>query len=184
MCPSSGRPSSTLAWDRPRASRPSWTTAIDAFRPSMRRQAGKRPRSRRSFTTSSLRRPSRRFELGDIESRSLSTIATKRELVLAGLFAPDLGAWELTRADLIETPKSTYDQTVLWAKAIHHARTDIHGLVWTSRRCDPERSAMFFGDRVTATDFDEVERLDVSADPRLLVELRGFGRRAGITIIS
>ena len=32
--------------------------------------------------------------------------------------------------------------------------------------------------------FDSLERLEVSADAALLLELRGFGRRAGIDIVS
>ena len=51
-----------------------------------------------------------------VESRSVSRIAPKRDLMVAGLFAPDLKAWGLSRGELIETPKSTYAETVLWAR--------------------------------------------------------------------
>lgn len=123
-------------------------------------------------------------QLDVVASRGLSKIAPKRDLVLARLFAPDLKRWGLERTDLIETPKSAYGQTVSWAKAIHRARRDIDGLIWTSRQCDPEQSVILFGDRIDEAAFEVLERVDVGADGALLLELRGFGRRAGITIIS
>jgi hypothetical protein len=90
----------------------------------------------------------------------------------------------LSRGELVDTSKSSYGQTVLWAQAIHRARSDLDGLIWTSRQCDPERCVVLFGDRVEEADFDVRDRIDVSADASLLLELRNFGRRAGITIVS
>ncbi|MGO9682620.1 MAG: RES family NAD+ phosphorylase [Beijerinckiaceae bacterium] len=119
-----------------------------------------------------------------VESRSVSRIAPKRDLLVAGLFAPDLKVWGLSRGELIETPKSTYGQTVLWAQAIHRARSDLDGLIWTSRQCDPDQCVILFEDRVSEANFDIQDCIDVSADADLLLELRKFGRRAGITIIS
>ena len=119
-----------------------------------------------------------------VESRSVSRITPKRDLLLAGLFAPDLKVWGLSRGELIETPKSTYGQTSLWAQAIHRARSDIDGLIWTSRQCDPDQCVILFEDRVGERDFEIHDCIDVTADVSLLLELRGFGQRAGITIIS
>ncbi|MGO9233085.1 MAG: RES family NAD+ phosphorylase [Methylocella sp.] len=119
-----------------------------------------------------------------VESRSVSRIEPKRDLLVAGLFAPDLKVWGLSRGELIETPKSTYGQTVLWAQAIHRARSDLDGLIWTSRQCDPDQCVILFEDRVSETNFDIHDCIDISADADLLLELRKFGRRAGITIIS
>ncbi|WP_375462118.1 RES family NAD+ phosphorylase [uncultured Enterovirga sp.] len=128
--------------------------------------------------------PFKTVRLDVVEARSVSRIAPKRDLMLARLFAPDLKAWGLSRTQLIETPKSTYDKTVLWAEAVHRARNDVDGLIWTSRQCDPDVCVILFGDRVAESDFVEVERIDVSADAALLLELRNFGQRAGITIVS
>lgn len=119
-----------------------------------------------------------------VQARAVSRIAPKRDLRLAGLFAPDLKAWNLRRTDLIDTPKSTYDQTVVWVQAIHRAHASIDGLIWTSRQCDPERCVVLFGDRISEGELDVLERLDVATDAALLLEMRGFGRRAGITIVS
>ncbi len=131
--------------------------------------------------------PNARFKtvrLDVVESRSVSTITPKRDILVASLFAPDLKAWGIARTDLIDTPKSTYPQTVLWAEAIHHARSDVAGLIWTSRQCDPERCVILFEDRVDESAFDVLDCIEVSADANLLLELRGFGRRADITIVS
>jgi hypothetical protein len=113
----------------------------------------------------------------------VSRIAPKRDLLVARRFAPDLKAWGLSRGELIETPKSTYVQTVLWAQAIHRARSDLDRLIWTSRQCDPEQCVVLFEDRIGEVDFDIHGCIDVSADASLLLELRNFGQRAGITIV-
>lgn len=119
-----------------------------------------------------------------VESRSVSRIAPKRDLMVAGLFAPDLKAWGLGRGELIETPKSTYAETVLWAKAIYDIRPDIDGLLWTSRQCDPDQCVVLLEDRVGEADFEIHDCIAVNANADLLLELRRFGHRAGITIVS
>ncbi|CDX43468.1 RES domain-containing protein [Mesorhizobium sp. ORS 3359] len=114
-------------------------------------------------------------------SRRVSRIAPKRDLLVAGLFAPDLKAWGISRGDLIETPKSTYGQTILWAQAIHGARADVDGLLWTSRQCDPDRCVTLFEGE---GDFEVHDSIEVGFDADLLLEIRAFGLRAGNTIIS
>ena len=124
------------------------------------------------------------MRLDVITARSISRIAPTRDLCLAALFTPDLKAWGLQRRDLIDTPKSTYAQTANWAGAIHAVDTGIDGLKWTSRQCDPERCVILFGDRIAETGFEPLECLNVATAASLLLELRGFGRRAGIDIVS
>lgn len=121
--------------------------------------------------------------LSTVQSRSVSRISPKKDLSVARLYAPDLKAWGIARTNLIETSKATYRQTVLWAGALHAAYPDIDGLIWTSRQCDPERCLIFFGDRVQEADFTVLDCIDVSTSTNLLLELRNYGRRAGITII-
>lgn len=122
--------------------------------------------------------------LSTVEQRTASIIAPKRNLVLASLFAPDLKVWGLSRTDLIETSKSTYAETVLWAQAIHGASADIDGLIWTSRQCDPDQCVVLFEDRVAADELEIRVALPVASNAGLLLELRDYGQRAGITIIS
>lgn len=121
---------------------------------------------------------------GAVLARSVSRIAPKRDLRLASLFTPDLKAWGIERSDLIDTPKSTYEQTALWAQAIHIAATAADGLIWTSRQCDPDQCVVLFGDRVTEDTFEVLESLDLARDAALLLELRRYGQRAGIVIAS
>ena len=93
-----------------------------------------------------------------------------------------LGLRCATRAKT-RTPKSTYNQTALWAKAIHAADTSLDGLIWTSRQCNPERCVVLFGDRIDEAAFEVLDRREVAGDPALLLELHAFGRRAGISIV-
>ena len=122
--------------------------------------------------------------LRSLETRTVSEIAPRRALSLAQLFAPDLKAWGVPRNRLIDTPKATYGDTVAWAKTIHTAHSGVDGLAWTSRQCDPDLCLLLFGDRVAAAEFNVVQSREVAVDPGLLLELRAFGRRAGITIVS
>jgi hypothetical protein len=119
-----------------------------------------------------------------LESRTVSEIVPRRGLHLVQLFAPDLKAWGIPRNRLIDTPKSTYRDTAAWAEAIHGAHLAVDGLVWTSRQCDPDICLVLFGDRISASEFDIVESRRVAGDAALLLELRAYGARAGITILS
>jgi hypothetical protein len=128
--------------------------------------------------------PFKTVRLEIIERRTVSEIAPTRDLTLASLFAPDLKAWGLQRTDLIETPKSTYTQTARWAEAIHASRVDIDGLIWTSRQCDPETCVVLFGDRVDEADLRVLASQNVAGAPLLLRQIRDFGARAGIAIVT
>jgi hypothetical protein len=119
-----------------------------------------------------------------IERRAVSELAPARDLTLAGLFAPDLKSWGLQRTDLIDTPKSTYKQTVLWAQAVHACRSDIDGLIWTSRQCDPDMCVVLFEDRLAEPDLHALSTQNVVGAPLLMREIRDFGARAGITIVT
>lgn len=122
--------------------------------------------------------------LATVEQRTISIIVPKRNLVLASLFAPDLKAWGISRSDLIETSKSTYADTGSWAQAIHGASPDVDGLIWTSRQCDPDQCIVLFEDRIAEDEFEIRDSLPVASNAGLLLELRDYGLRAGITIIS
>jgi len=111
-----------------------------------------------------------------------SIVAPARDLTLAALFEPDLNRWGLSRRHLIDTYPSAYATTARWALAIHDADTGIDGLVWTSRRCDPERALVLFGDRVGPADLVAISRTPIAGSADLLGQLRIFAARAGILI--
>jgi hypothetical protein len=117
----------------------------------------------------------------EIEKLDYSVVRTRRDLVLAGL-EPDLNRWGLTRRQLIDTFAADYEATAEWAIALHHAFSDIDGLVWTSRRCDPERAYLLFGDRLPVHLIDPVHRARIGETNELLLQIRGFADRANILI--
>jgi len=117
-----------------------------------------------------------------IDPLCLSRLRCRRDLSLCGLFQPDLNAWGIERAALIDTFASFYPRTVRWALAIHAAH-DVDGLIWTSRRCDPATALILFGDRVNPDDLEIVGSERIVASNPLFEDLRGFGARAGITIV-
>jgi hypothetical protein len=120
--------------------------------------------------------------LGHVTSRAISWMTTTVDLKLAVLHEPDLNLLGLTRSDLIDTLPSVYGVTARWAEAFHGADPSLQGLVWTSRRCDPERAYVFFGDRVDAGTLDLTKTVFVSSSAVHLSLIRNLGKRAGITL--
>lgn len=111
-----------------------------------------------------------------------SEITINRDLKLARLFEADLNKMGITRAQLIDTPRTTYKETAFWAAAIHAADNTVDGLIWTSKRCDPERAIVLFGDRVSATDLSTQSSAPIMTDKSYLKKLRDLGASAGITL--
>jgi hypothetical protein len=89
----------------------------------------------------------------------------------------------MTRRNLIDTLASEYVRTAEWAIAIHDAHPDIDGLVWTSRRCDPERAYLLFGDRSRQPCVVLLDSADIGGTPALMRDIQAFGKRAGITLV-
>lgn len=125
-------------------------------------------------------RKSVRFD--DIEKSGYAIVQPQRDLVLAGLFEPDLNRWGLTRRQLIDTFAADYEATAKWAVALHDAFSDIDGLAWTSRRCDPEKAYLLFGDRVLPDQLDTTHQARISRTNALFLQIRGFADRANILI--
>ena len=129
-----------------------------------------------------------RGEIKTVPKRSLterthSASQTKRDLILAKLFALDVKPWQISRQSLIGTSPALYDATALWAEAIHHQFPTFDGLVWTSNQCDPEQACLFYGDRVAETDFDVVFARDGTSDADFLTDTRQAALRASVYFI-
>lgn len=120
--------------------------------------------------------------MSTLEKVGVSLLSLRRPLRLASLFEIDLNKLGHTRSQLIDTPPSTYDDTVGWAKAIHASSSDIDGMVWTSRKCDPDLALILFGDRVGTSDLELLGSVRLTEDPVHLARVRELGKRAGITI--
>ena len=126
--------------------------------------------------------PLKSVPLSRLEPVTHSVIETQRHLAMVQLFEPDLNAWGLTRSDLIDTLPSGYANTARWAEALHTANPDAHGLVWTSRRCDPGTAYLFFGDRLASGSLSSLSSTALTSSDAELRPVIGFGRRAGIGI--
>ena len=120
--------------------------------------------------------------LSKVTSRSVSWLRLRADLMLASLHEPDLNRLGLTRADLIDTPASTYPLTARWAEAFHRADPAVAGLVWTSKRCDPDSAYVLFADRLPPDALEVMDRIEIAASAHHLDQIRKFGRRAGITL--
>jgi hypothetical protein len=126
--------------------------------------------------------PRKSIPFSVVENSNYAIVRPRRDLVLAGLFEPDLNLWGLTRHQLIDTFAADYEATAKWAVALHDAFSDLDGLVWTSRRCDPERAYLLFGDRVLSDQLDTVSQERIRETNWLLLQIRNFAERAGILL--
>ena len=122
------------------------------------------------------------MRLGEVFIRTHSVLRTNRDLQLVELRNVTLGAWGISRRELIMSSPALYGQTVLWAKAIHRDIPDADGLVWTSNQCDPDDVCLFFGDRVAESDFTAVLARDGATDNSFLEDVLVEGRLRGITL--
>jgi hypothetical protein len=114
--------------------------------------------------------------------RSHAELEVGRQLRLIQLRNPDLLKWHIRRKQLIGSSAKRYAQTAQWAEAIHHQFPQAEGLIWTSNQCDPDDAYLFFGDRVTATDFKLTRGRNGVTDSSFLADVRSAGQRSGITI--
>jgi hypothetical protein len=117
-----------------------------------------------------------------IENLNYAVLRYRHPLKLASLFEPDLNRWGLTRQQLIDTYATDYLETARWAIAIHDGYSDIDGLVWTSRRCDPERAYVLFGDRVRSNELETRYQSRLALTDALMLQIRSFAERANILI--
>lgn len=127
--------------------------------------------------------PHKTVGVDNIKPLAHSVVALNRDLVLVPLFAPDLAKWSVSRADLIDTTAADYHITARWALAIHQSRPDAHGLIWTSKRCDPQQALLLFGDRVTETDLSGISNVPIYSDVGEMRQVLDFAARVDITLV-
>jgi hypothetical protein len=127
--------------------------------------------------------PNKTVGVDNIKPLAHSIIKLKHDLVLVPLFAPDLARWGVNRADFIDTTAADYHITAEWALAIHQSRPDAHGLIWTSKRCDPQQAVLLFGDRVAETDLTGISNVAIYSDVGEMRQVTAFAARVDITLI-
>ncbi len=85
-----------------------------------------------------------------------ATLEVMRDLILAPFFHQNLGILGQSRQSMIDTDATAYDETVLWAAAVHDNFPHLDGLVWTSRQHDRDFACVLFGDRVQEADMKPI----------------------------
>ncbi|HEY0121257.1 MAG TPA: RES domain-containing protein [Rhizobium sp.] len=127
--------------------------------------------------------PHKTVGVDNIRPLAHSVVSLKRDLVLGPLFAPDLAKWGVSRADLIDTTAADYHIPAQWALAMHQSRPDVDGLIWTSKRCDPQQAILLFGDRVAETDLLEISNASIYSDLGEMRQVAAFAARVDITLV-
>jgi hypothetical protein len=126
--------------------------------------------------------PFKSVSMQAISALMYSEIRLARDLRLARLFEPDLNRWGYSRQNLIDTPSSTYPATRLWSAAIHDCDPTLDGMIWTSRKYDPEQVLLLFGTRVPSEDLEVVASTHIASSAIWLEEIRALGKGAGIVL--
>lgn len=97
----------------------------------------------------------------------ISRIRPRRSVKLVDLSSKGMKRLGLTRADLIDTPATSYKETRRRAEHFH-AQTVAKGLVWTSKQDDEASALLFFGDRIGEDAFKvEIDREPLWLAPHL-----------------
>lgn len=97
--------------------------------------------------------PDRTVGLSKLVAWQISRLTPIRDLRLADLRDESLPKLDLSRAELIESPATSYPQTAKWASAFFHCPQEPDGLVWNSRQAKEELSLVLFSrGRVARTD--------------------------------
>lgn len=104
-----------------------------------------------------IRGPNRRVLESRLSSLSIATLEPARDLTLVELFGHGLRRLQVRAQDLTDTEPTAYIKTVPWAKALHHALSDIDGLIWMSRQFNSAKALALFGDRLSSGDLHAVE---------------------------
>jgi hypothetical protein len=126
--------------------------------------------------------PFKSVPMRTISALMYSEIRLVRDLRLARLFEPDLNRWGHSRQNLIDTPPSTYPATRRWSAAIHDCDSTLDGMIWTSRKYDPEQVLLLFGTRVASADLEVITSTQIASSATWLEEIRALGKRAGIIL--
>ncbi|TXR47058.1 RES domain-containing protein [Phyllobacterium endophyticum] len=89
----------------------------------------------------------------------------------------------LLRQQLCDTAAADYNSTARWSLVIHQSRPDAQGLIWTSKRCDPQQAVLLFGDRVAETDLNGMSNVPVYPDVGEMRQVASFAARVDITLV-
>lgn len=118
-----------------------------------------------------------------LEGQVHSQVQAQRDLKLADLSSVALRKLGVQRKQLIDTEKSEYPNTRLWAEAIHAKHENIQGLSWISRQDDTARAVVLFGDRVPQGTLQQVgSPRNLLRDEQAYAELLDLADRIGVDV--
>ncbi len=83
-----------------------------------------------------------------LQRRAIVSITPAMDLRLIELCGTGLQKLRLLPEEITSTRPSEYPRTVQWAKALHAAASDAHGLVWMSHQFNTSKALILFGDRI------------------------------------
>jgi hypothetical protein len=118
-----------------------------------------------------------------LKQHSYSLLVTRREFVLASLHSPDLKVYGTRKADIIESDHRHTSEPRQLAERIYEGSGWADGLVWTSRANDAHLAYMFFGDRVSRSDFRVSSTVNAWGDRMTRLRLIHLARRFRIDIV-
>ncbi|CAD7717316.1 hypothetical protein LMG31884_25480 [Xanthomonas hydrangeae] len=90
------------------------------------------------------------FDKAKLQNQHASQFFLTQKICVASLTSTALRKLGVQRKLLVDTEKSSYPSTRLWAEAIHAECPDIQGLSWMSRQDDTALALVLFGDRIKA----------------------------------
>jgi hypothetical protein len=88
---------------------------------------------------------------GDYQKKVMAAIETRRDIRLASFLGDDCRALRVLPEQLTGPGETSYPQTRKWAAAAYEA--GFEGIAWMSKRSPRYQAYMFFGDRVSESDF-------------------------------
>jgi hypothetical protein len=128
------------------------------------------------------------FNKQKLDRQMHSVLRPTTDLQLVDLSHIALRKLGISRAQLIDTEKSSYPQTRLWAQAIHTQCPSVHGLCWVSRQDDTARAVMLFGNRLPKTDLKAQGHsrglTDTDGADSAYAQLLAMAERIGLLIVT
>lgn len=118
----------------------------------------------------------------ELDARSVSRLAPRRNLDLVPLFTPELLRLGLDAQAVFRPSQLVYPRCRQLAEMAWRDSPEAHGVIWTSVRENSAQAMVLFGDRLDRTDFDEIDTRSIASDASLLDEFEGAGARAGFRI--
>jgi hypothetical protein len=128
----------------------------------------------------------RTVHLKSVAGLQYSTIVPTSPLKLVDLSVISLHRYHIDRGNLIDTEKSQYSMTRLWAEAFYAQYKDCQGLRWISRRDDGAEAIVLFGDRILAGTLQQLvdtSSIDIMNDVNIRNKMARLALRLDVLLV-